>query len=400
MLFSNSEDGPVFNSSVFRSCASSGAFEKKHNSATCKRYTPRYSALPSHGTDEAAVRKIQAWYRRRKLRHKFEDFLYKPPAKKHQTQIKILYANTGGGHYASAVSLEAAFRKHYQDKVDVTAVDFMQHAGWPLNEVSWYKSLVDSSLYKFVYDLTTHDDFADTHMFQFSWYWTQDKVCEFVNSSRVDVFISVHPLIHHYILSALEAWEDPPLVVTVVTDLASAHPSWFAPKVSMLFVPTDHLAKMGQKLGIDKTKINVCGLPLREGFWYPEKLLSKPDARQKLNLEVKPGMAVVLVMGGGDGFGDLLGLAKALESKLTNNQLGKMVVICGSNTDLKSNLEHETWCATNHTEFIPRILGFVPNIHEYMCASDCLVTKAGPGSIAEGMSVGLPMLLTFKVPGL
>jgi 1,2-diacylglycerol 3-beta-galactosyltransferase len=39
-------------------------------------------------------------------------------------------------------------------------------------------------------------------------------------------------------------------------------------------------------------------------------------------------------------------------------------------------------------------LGFVSNMAEYMVASDILVSKAGPGTIAEAASVGLPIMLT------
>merc|ERR1712228_486944 len=46
-----------------------------------------------------------------------------------------------------------------------------------------------------------------------------------------------------------------------------------------------------------------------------------------------------------------------------------------------------------------QILGFVPNVDEYMGAADCLVTKAGPGTIAEAMTKSLPCLLTSFVPG-
>ncbi|CAK0894504.1 unnamed protein product, partial [Prorocentrum cordatum] len=49
--------------------------------------------------------------------------------------------------------------------------------------------------------------------------------------------------------------------------------------------------------------------------------------------------------------------------------------------------------------FRPHVLGFVPNVDEYMSAADILVTKAGPGSIAEAMIMGLPCLLTSFIPG-
>lgn len=44
-------------------------------------------------------------------------------------------------------------------------------------------------------------------------------------------------------------------------------------------------------------------------------------------------------------------------------------------------------------------LGFITNIAEYMAASDVLVTKAGPGTIAEAAAVGLPVMLTSFLPG-
>ena len=39
------------------------------------------------------------------------------------------------------------------------------------------------------------------------------------------------------------------------------------------------------------------------------------------------------------------------------------------------------------------------NIDEYMSASDCLVTKAGPGTIAEAMIRGVPVILSSFLPG-
>ena len=44
-------------------------------------------------------------------------------------------------------------------------------------------------------------------------------------------------------------------------------------------------------------------------------------------------------------------------------------------------------------------LGFVNNMAEYMVASDVLVTKAGPGTIAEAASLSLPVVLTSFLPG-
>lgn len=42
--------------------------------------------------------------------------------------------------------------------------------------------------------------------------------------------------------------------------------------------------------------------------------------------------------------------------------------------------------------------GFVDNMAEWMSACDTIVTKAGPGTIAESLICGLPLLLNGFVP--
>jgi 1,2-diacylglycerol 3-beta-galactosyltransferase len=46
-----------------------------------------------------------------------------------------------------------------------------------------------------------------------------------------------------------------------------------------------------------------------------------------------------------------------------------------------------------------RVEGFVTNMPEWMAAADVLATKAGPGTITEGLLSGLPLVLIGKVPG-
>jgi hypothetical protein len=44
-------------------------------------------------------------------------------------------------------------------------------------------------------------------------------------------------------------------------------------------------------------------------------------------------------------------------------------------------------------------LGFVTKMAEYMVAADVLISKAGPGTIAEAASLSLPIMLTSFLPG-
>ena len=70
-----------------------------------------------------------------------------------------------------------------------------------------------------------------------------------------------------------------------------------------------------------------------------------------------------------------------------------MVIICGSNKKLFDEMSARKWA-------VPvRVLGYVNNMAEWMTACDCIVTKAGPGTIVEALTCGLPIVLSGFIPG-
>ena len=44
------------------------------------------------------------------------------------------------------------------------------------------------------------------------------------------------------------------------------------------------------------------------------------------------------------------------------------------------------------------VRGFVDNMEQWMVACDAIVTKAGPGTIAESLICGLPLLINGYIP--
>lgn len=152
---------------------------------------------------------------------------------------------------------------------------------------------------------------------------------------------------------------------------------------------------------ISSSQIVQYGLPIRRGFW-PEQISngtaspapqSRDSIRQQLEIDDVP---TVLVVGGGDGMGGIIDIASTLgkalgDSKNSNHDslLYQMVVVCGNNQNAQQKINEMIW---------PRgvkvvVQGFVSNMDMWMKASDCLVTKAGPGTIAEASICGLPCLL-------
>merc|ERR1711935_867542 len=73
----------------------------------------------------------------------------------------------------------------------------------------------------------------------------------------------------------------------------------------------------------------------------------------------------------------------------------QMVLVFGNNQDVQRKLEKINWPKAINVN----IQGFVSNMDAWMKASDCLVTKAGPGTIAEASICGLPCFLFAFLPG-
>ena len=102
------------------------------------------------------------------------------------------------------------------------------------------------------------------------------------------------------------------------------------------------------------------------------------------------------MVGGGDGVGGIAKVATALGDALGEaKDPSGFVVVCGKNAQVKKELEERNW----PENVKPTILGFVDNMDEWMAAADCIVTKAGPGTIAEAATRGLPCLLSSHLPG-
>lgn len=98
----------------------------------------------------------------------------------------------------------------------------------------------------------------------------------------------------------------------------------------------------------------------------------------------------VMIIGGGEGMGKITEIADALSTRLSSSH--QLVIICGNNQSLKANLSSKNWPLKVHVK------GFVQNMSEYMSCCDCVITKAGPGTIAEALICGIPIILNGCIP--
>jgi UDP-N-acetylglucosamine:LPS N-acetylglucosamine transferase len=81
-----------------------------------------------------------------------------------------------------------------------------------------------------------------------------------------------------------------------------------------------------------------------------------------------------------------------------NPSIGKASTTSSTSYSTTQSARRDNKNSSNNKHTV-NVHGFVQNVHEYMGASDLLVTKAGPGTIAEAMTRGLPLVLSSYLPG-
>jgi 1,2-diacylglycerol 3-beta-galactosyltransferase len=319
-------------------------------------------------------------------------------------KVLILMSDTGGGHRASAQAIDQAIQYNYPNKIDVEIMDlWTEYAPFPYNRfVPYYRFMAKRPLlWRLLY---TYGLFTPTKK------WTEfrsactcySKFKTAIENVNPDFVISVHPLTQLMPISIVKELNKKRIYenklkipfITIVTDLGSAHPTWFDKRVDAIYVPSEAVKKLAIKYGISKNKILFKGLPIRTSFGKPG--LSKVITRKNLDLNLND--KTVLLMGGGDGVGGIDKIASQVINQLKQlNFNSQLIIVCGHNKKIYDKLKETYQITDKHLKVI--VKGFVNNIDEFMIASDCLITKAGPGTIAEGMIRGLPMIISSYLPG-
>ena len=309
-------------------------------------------------------------------------------------RILILMSNTGGGHRASAEALKAGFQARFGEQVRVEIIDLlMDHLPWPLNWLPHtYTFLIQDTawLWKVLWQTSRHP-VTIRRLSMIVARWGEPEVTKVFMTYRPDLIISVHPLVQEFSLRALQRMRRSIPFVTVVTDLATAHPLWFHPAVDACYVASKEAYQRARRVGLRAEQLHLYGLPIRPVFATPGH--TRAELRTQLGFE--SNLPAVLIVSGGEGVGPIQQIAEQIAAALKegDQRLGQIVIVCGRNERLRQRLAAQTW------PIAVQVHGFVNNMHELMAACDCIVTKAGPGTIAEALSSGLPIILSGFIPG-
>ncbi len=212
------------------------------------------------------------------------------------------------------------------------------------------------------------------------------KMLLLLRKHKADMVVSVHPLATSVPGLLLRRLHPQVPFVTVVTDLATAHPFWYWKGADATFVASEEARHRAIRMGVPAHTIEMTGLPI--DLRFAELPDQKPSMKREYGMPTD--RAMLLLIGGGEGMGNLEGLTRAIAGSGLPLSL---MVVAGRNEKLRRRLTAQAW------EIPVQVTGFVRDMPRRMAAADLLITKAGPGTLCEGLAAGLPILITGFIPG-
>ena len=300
--------------------------------------------------------------------------------------ILFLFSDTGGGHRSAAEAIIEAIQLEYGDAVTIEMLDFFKsHAPLPLNKMpDWYPDMVKApQLWGLSFKISDGRRRAraiTTSM----WPYVGRAARRQMKEHPADLVVSVHPLATTVYLKALG--RNRPPYITVVTDMVTTHALWYDQRSDLILVPTESARERAIEYEMNPDQVRVVGQPVAERYCVPTG--NKKALRKKLGWE--QDKTIALLVGGGEGMGPLGETAREIAASGLDVALA---IVAGRNQRLKKHLETEDWQVPVH------IYGFTRELPDFMRAADVLVTKAGPGTIAESLNANLPIILYAKLPG-
>lgn len=302
-------------------------------------------------------------------------------------RIMLLMAKTGGGHGAVADAVAQALQRLYGDAVEAQVVDGLREfAPFPFSHIDstypWQVKLGGDG-YGAAWRVLNDANRA-RFLMKSTWPLVRSAALKIVEQP-VDAIVAVHPLFVFPCLWAMHRTGRRLPFITMMSDLVAVHALWCATETDLMLVPTETSRVQAIEHGVRADRVCVTGLPIRLQFAEPVE--ARPQVRARLGLD--PDKRTVMLMGGGDGMGNLGEIVRAVGFSGLDVQL---IVVAGRNKKLRQQLKGIDWP-------VPvRIHGFTQEIPTLMNAADVLISKAGPTTVAEALARELPTILSGFIP--
>ncbi len=298
-------------------------------------------------------------------------------------RLLILSASIGAGHVKAAEALCETYTEKFGG--EAYHLDFLRYTSPVLSrriEQAYYLMTKHTpSLWKFIYNAGS---LPNAPLKKLEAYLGLRKYRELLNNYKPDAIIATH-----FLPAAIASYLYPQFPIpngVVLTDYVP-HQFWVNDNTQLYFIAHPGMKQELMAMGVKEHLIRVTGIPIRPCF---QGIHKSPALRSRLRIDRH--LPLIMIMSGGNAIGPL---TEILEELGRVQAAFQVIVITGQNR--KSYREVKQVLYDVHIK--GQVRGRVENIHQWMAASDLLISKAGGLTVTEALNLGLPMVIIRPTPG-
>lgn len=305
-----------------------------------------------------------------------------------QTKVLILSCNTGEGHNSAAKAIQANLT---EKRVPCELKDVLTFKSEKASEriSRLYNTAIKKvpTLFGIAFTLgKVYDDLRLPSPIYKANAGYADKLYRYIIENGFNRIVCTHLFAMMAVTAVRRKYRLSAACYGVMTDYV-IHPFMRDSDLDGYFVPNKTVKKQFIKKGFSEDKLFVTGIPVHRKF---NQAISKREAREYLGLPQDE--KVVLIMTGGAGCGKIIRLCKKLDKAFGEV---RFIVLTGRNDKLKENIDG----LFENNEKI-QTAAFTPNVHLYLRAADCVLSKSGGLSSTEIAVANVPLIHLKAIPGL
>lgn len=308
--------------------------------------------------------------------------------------ILILYTNYGTGHYMAARAIEEYIQDNYSN-YNVIMFDPLSYSRPIINKIfAKTGNIVATKFRKFrgkLYKEKMYKNYLKPSLFFklcIKLFWTkklEDKLLEFNPSIIISTQVGPTGLVGWY-KDLFDA-----KLISVFTDYGIHRMYTVAHEyVDLYCVPTNDIKEQMIDIGIDKEKLVVTGIPVRERFKNKNDC-NKIMITNKYNLDNDKPL-FLFVCGGGLGISNAF---KYFEELLKSDYEFSYIFVSGKNEELYKKAQ-KLGVKYNKVGYV---LGYTEEMDLLISSSDLVFGKPGGILTSESLNLGVPICAIEPIPG-
>jgi len=300
--------------------------------------------------------------------------------------LRIVFFDAGGGHRNAANAIKAVIEQQQRPwKVELLNLQELLDSVDPARKIAKirlqdaYNLLLRKGWTRF-----TPEFMVVLHAMIRLWHRPVVHALEkYWAKNPADVVLSVIPNFNRALAESIRRVIPGASFVTLITDFADYPPHfWIEPESQYVICGTERAVSQALAIGLTSDRIfGTSGMVLNPRFYSTAKV---DRAAQRRKLGLHPDWPTALILFGGHGSPAMLKIARLLQKSSVQLQ---MILICGHSEKLEKELRQLPAAKPMF------IVGFTKEVDYYMSLADFFIGKPGPGSIAEAVHFGLPVIV-------